>query len=54
LLEILFVVGGSMALRDKLAALASATVTDLKGAPVPVKSLYAPGGAVIMLVRRFG
>ena len=41
-------------LSDKLAAIASATVTDLSGAPVAMASLYQGGGAVAMLVRRLG
>ena len=40
--------------RDKLAAIASATVSDLSGAPIAISSLYQGGGAVVMLVRRLG
>jgi len=36
-------------------ALAAATVTDVTGTvPTAASSLYAPGGAVFMLVRRMG
>ena len=40
--------------RDKLAAIASATVSDLSGASIAFSSLYQGGGAVVMLVRRLG
>ena len=40
--------------RDKLPAIASATVSDLSGAPIAISSLYQGGGAVVMLVRRLG
>ena len=38
----------------KLAALESLSVTDLSGERKPFPSLYEPGGAVVMLVRRMG
>jgi len=38
----------------KLAQLSSLSVVDLGGAPKPFASLYEPGGAVVMLVRRMG
>ena len=40
--------------RDKLAEIASATVSDLSGASIAFSSLYQGGGAVVMLVRRLG
>ena len=43
-----------MLVRDKLPAIASATVSDLSGAPIAISSLYQGGGAVVMLVRRLG
>lgn len=41
-------------MRDKLVAIASATVSDLSGVSIAFSSLYQGGGAVVMLVRRLG